>query len=164
MRPAHETEAVHDTSLVAEPAPSGDPVADLRAGWDWCIESSLRSGEATDADADYWRVHVNRIASTGRLAIEVERATELMRCASLGITFWLLNTPPDERETNRADRLREEVLTAILNDQSQGTGIDLPAQAVTLMASLETATPDLTRGERAVLQNLLERLARGQRG
>ncbi|QVQ50734.1 hypothetical protein J4H86_17855 [Spiractinospora alimapuensis] len=53
---------------------------------------------------------------------------------------------------------------ADLHNHAQGPGIDLPHQAVTLMATLETAAPDLTRGERAVLQELLERLARGRRG
>lgn len=161
-------------------APMGDPVQELRAGWDRNVEFGLthphlytlmygapRSGGTPPAAleaAAMLRTLMQRVAASGRLALGVDHAAALIHAASLGVTLSLIRTPVPDR--GLADRMREVVLQAVLTPEA-GAHPD-PAQpegpppvtvhAVALAALLPTLATPLSAAERALLLEWLRRL------
>lgn len=107
----------------------GDPVADLRAGWDAHIGFGLanaalfgllvtpgRTSPAAEAGLAILRARVHRIAETGRLRVPEPLAVELVHAAGTGAVLTLLARPPQDRDPGLAEAMYEAVLARILTD------------------------------------------------
>lgn len=153
---------------------TGDPVEDLRRGWDSHIEFGLSRPEfyvlmygdarpgrtspaAREAEA-MLRSIVERVAEAGRLRVSVERAARLTHAAGMGVVLTQIATPEDQRDPELSATARETVLTRILTGTEQPQDSDLPERAIALRAGLDGATA-LTEAERTLLAEWLDRIA-----
>jgi AcrR family transcriptional regulator len=149
-----------------------DPVEDLRRGWDLHVEFGLEhpahyllmygrpeSGpnEATERSEQRLRLLVGRIAEAGRLTLSVETAAAMVHAAGVGLILNLIGTAPENRDPDLPRRMREAVIGAVTGEATTG-GRDRPARAAALRAVLDDEA-DLSPGERALLGELLDRLA-----
>ncbi|MFF4623464.1 TetR/AcrR family transcriptional regulator [Nonomuraea jabiensis] len=153
---------------------SDDPVDDLRRGWDTHVGFGLENPEqyllmygqptpgarrrSTEHAMAQLRLLVERIAVAGRLSVGVETAMDIVHSAGVGLTLNLIGTPPEERDPALSGRLREAILAAITTDAPAGPP-SVAQRAAGLKAVLDEV-PDLyTPGERALLNELLDRAA-----
>src|SRR3954451_10588675 len=134
------------TTYVTEKAVTrdGDPVADLRTGWDAHIGFGLANaslfgllvtpgrtspaaeaglggprrpgGRLAEAGLAVLRGRVHRIAETGRLRVPEPLAVELIHAAGTGAVLTLLAQGPEERDPGLAEAMFEAVLGRILTD------------------------------------------------
>jgi AcrR family transcriptional regulator len=159
---------VADKALAAD---SGDPVADLRAGWDMQIGFGLANaalfGLLTDlsrgmrspaaaAGLEVLRARVHRVAAAGRLRVTERRAVELIRAAGTGAVLTLLSMPPEDRDPGLADAMYDAVMQQILTDAAALAADSTTAAAV----AFRTVVPDLpmlTETERALMSEWLDR-------
>ncbi|SDO91257.1 transcriptional regulator, TetR family [Microbacterium sp. ru370.1] len=160
---------------LARPA-TGDPVDDLRHGWDETVRFGLEHPDlfvllsdprrGRDSPALATGVHaleerVRRVASRGRLRVSEERAVALIHAAGTGAILTLLEHPSDERDPAVADALFEAVLASIIVPEATGASAE-PAHrtaAVTLRA--DAAELDaLSNSERSLLVEWLDRVIR----
>jgi AcrR family transcriptional regulator len=117
------------TTYVTEKAVTrdGDPVADLRTGWDAHIGFGLanaslfgllvtpgRTSPAAEAGLAVLRGRVHRIAETGRLRVPEPLAVELIHAAGTGAVLTLLARGPEDRDPGLAEAMFEAVLGRIL--------------------------------------------------
>jgi AcrR family transcriptional regulator len=148
---------------------NGDPVADLRAGWDTHIGFGLANaalfGLLTDpsrgarspaaaAGLEILRARVHRVAAAGRLRVTEQRAVELIHAAGTGAVLTLLSTPSEDRDLGLADAMYELVMRSILTDVPT-----LPADSAVAVA-VRAVVPKLTMltdTERALLTEWLDR-------
>jgi hypothetical protein len=164
--------------------PSDDPLADLRAGWDLHVDFGLQnpafyvlmygrpdpasSPTAAREARDVLLGLVRRVAASGQLAVDVERAADLVHAAGMGAVMSLLAVEPEDRDLTLSTRLREAVLSAITAPGNSTTELaaapEVARRAMALQAALHDAGTQLTAGERALLDELLERLASPPRG
>jgi AcrR family transcriptional regulator len=162
-------------ALVAD---SGDPVADLRAGWDTHVGFGLANAAlfglltdpargtrspATAAGLEVLRARVRRVAEIGRLRVTERRATELIHAAGTGAVLTLLAMPPQDRDLELADAMYEAVARSVLTDAPVLAEDSAPAAAV----AFRTVVPELTRlteAERALLSQWLDRAAGSRTG
>ncbi|MCT9934601.1 TetR/AcrR family transcriptional regulator [Planotetraspora sp. A-T 1434] len=154
---------------------SGDPIADLRAGWDTHIGFGLANAAlfglladpsraarspAAAAGLEVLRARVHRVAAIGRLRVPERRAVELIHAAGAGAVLTLLSTPPEHRDLDLADAMYEAVMRSILTDVPT-----LPADSATAAAvAFRAVTPKLTMltdAERALLSEWLDRAGDG---
>jgi AcrR family transcriptional regulator len=150
---------------------NGDPIADLRAGWDTHVGFGLANGAlfgllvdpgrstrspATAAGLAVLRARVHRIAAIGRLRVPERRAVELIHAAGVGAVLTLLSMPAAERELGLSDALFEATARSILTDAPALTGDDPTASAVAFR-TLVPGLPGLTRTERALMAEWLDR-------
>jgi AcrR family transcriptional regulator len=158
--------------------PSDDPVEDLRTGWDLHVTFGLenpafyvlmygrpdpsRSGAAAEAHEILLGL-VRRVAAAGRLTVSIDRAAEMVHAAGVGVVMTLLAVEPEERDMTLSRQLREAVLRAIT---APAEAIEAPAgasaasrHALALQATLDDVDVEMTAGERALFEELLERLA-----
>jgi hypothetical protein len=107
---------------------------------------------------------VRRVAATGRLTVSVDRAANLIHAAGMGMVMNLLAVEPDERDLTLSTQLREAVLGAITSPADTAPPAaavpDVARHALALQAALDNGEGDMTTGERALFDELLERLAR----
>ncbi|HEY3466678.1 MAG TPA: TetR/AcrR family transcriptional regulator, partial [Amycolatopsis sp.] len=153
---------------------TGDPVEDLRRGWDLHVEFGLSRPEfyvlmygdarpgrtspaAREAEA-MLRSIVERVAAAGRLRVSVERAARLVHSTGMGVVLSLIATPEEERDAELSATARETVLARILTGAEEPAGSDLPERAIALRAGLDGATA-LTEAERVLLAEWLDRIA-----
>jgi AcrR family transcriptional regulator len=147
----------------------GDPVADLRAGWDMHIDFALTNpavfsmltdphrgttSPAAAAGLQVLRARVHRVAVAGRLRVGERRAVELVHAAGTGAALALLSVPPQDRDLGLAEAMYEAVTHAILTDVPPLSAGDATA------AALRAAAPEfpmLTDAERALLSEWLGR-------
>lgn len=144
---------------------AGDPVADLRAGWDTHIGFGLANAAlfgllvdpsreprspAAAAGLDVLRARVRRVAATGRLRVPERRAVELIHAAGTGVVLALLATPPEHRDLDLADALYEAVMQSILTDAPALPTGSATAAAVALRA-VAPELPMLSAAERSLL-------------
>ncbi|MGH3378239.1 MAG: TetR/AcrR family transcriptional regulator [Actinoallomurus sp.] len=155
-------------------ADSGDPVADLRAGWDTHVGFGLANaalfGLLTDpgrgtrspaaaAGLEVLRARVRRVAAIGRLRVTERRAVELIHAAGTGAVLTLLSMPPQDRDLDLADAMYDAVTQSILTDVPALAEDNVTAAAVTF----QTVVPRLARltdAERALLTQWLDRATR----
>lgn len=149
----------------------GDPVADLRAGWDTHIGFGLANaalfGLLTDpgrgarspaaaAGLEILRARVHRVAAVGWLRVAERRAVELIHAAGTGAVLTLLSIPPEERDLGLADAMYESVMRSILTD-----GPTLAADSATAVAvAVRAVVPELTMltdAESVLLSEWLDR-------
>ncbi|MFI7576838.1 TetR/AcrR family transcriptional regulator [Micromonospora sp. NPDC049497] len=161
----------------------GDPVDDLRRGWDIRVAFGVANpafhalmygdpcpGETPTAArvaVDILRQLVHRVAEAGRLRTGVDDATDMLHAAGCGVTLTLIRTPPQRRDPALSTRTREAVLGALVADSPAARVVDRPGQplrhAVALRAALPDLAADLTDAERALLTEWLDRLIRAPR-
>lgn len=154
----------------AQPS-TGDPVDDLRRGWDLHVEFGVThpaiyvlmyGGTRTSAAAKEAQAILlgllERVARAGRLRVPVETAARMVHAAGAGVTFTLI-ADPDAGDLSA--RTREAVLAAIaapagVERAEGGVGV----RAIALRAALDAggAAP-LSGAEAALLREWLDRLA-----
>ncbi|MBN8614122.1 MAG: TetR/AcrR family transcriptional regulator [Deltaproteobacteria bacterium] len=154
-------------------APHADPVEDLREGWDahvafglahpgvFAIMSAEKTetiSAATKAGAEVLIARVRRIAAAGRLVVSEARALALIRAVCAGVVASLLEQPESERDLGLSETAREAVIAAIATTRPVTKKPGVRGAAIALSASLGDTTL-LSKGERALLDELLARLA-----
>lgn len=153
-------------------AAENDPVLELRGGWDDYVAFGLRHpgvftlmnrsmkpalSSATAAGLAVLARRVHRVARAGRLCVTEERAVDLIHACGTGTVLALIAKPSEARD-DLAAAAREAVMAAILDEPRPEAGVTA-AMATGLRASLQDV-PDLTPGERHLLDELLQRIAR----
>lgn len=182
---ARETLAVHVREQATRSL-TGDPVEDLRRGWDLHIAFGLAHPDAfallylaaPSVAASRSLVHegvaalqtrVTSIAEAGRLRVDIAHATELLHAAGTGVILTLAATPPGERDPRLSETVREAILTAITvpasTEDTKAKPDSAPAAepiavyAIALGALLPEAPNVLSPPERQLLSDWLDRLA-----
>lgn len=160
-----------------ELAPTADPVADLRAGWDLHIDFGLtnpalyllmyaepRHGaappKAAVAGAEILAGHIHRIAEAGRLRVSEERAVQLVHAAGSGTAISLISLPEDRRDLELSTLARESVIAAITTE-APVTDSPGPVPAAVALRAVLQRTDVLTDGELSLLREWLDRIAHG---
>jgi AcrR family transcriptional regulator len=152
---------------------SGDPVEDLRSGWDLHLAFGLANPAlyvlmteprpegpppAAIAGIDYLTALVQRIAEAGRLAVPVSQAVELIHASGVGATLTVLGMPEDTRDASVSRLAREATIAAITTDAPASSAPGPAGAAVALRAALPDV-PALSDPERALLAEWLDRIA-----
>lgn len=156
--------------------PVADPVDDLRQGWDRHVAFGLANpgvfavmradapsgamSASLEAGERLLRDKVRRVARAGRLKVTEERAVTLMRATGIGIIEALLAQPAAVRDLELSALAREAVLAVITAQPTRSARAGAVGAANALRASLDDVTA-LSTGERALMNELLERIARG---
>jgi AcrR family transcriptional regulator len=154
--------------------PTGDPVDDLRAGWNLHVGfglanpavyslmyGELRPGAPSPAAAEAAEVlarHIRRIAEAGRLRVSEERAAHLVHAAGCGTTMTLIAMPADRRDPALSGLAREAVIAAITTD-APAPGPSRPVSAAVALRAVLPQTTALTDQERGLLCEWLGRIA-----
>ncbi|MBS0246301.1 MAG: TetR/AcrR family transcriptional regulator [Proteobacteria bacterium] len=153
---------------------SADPMQDLRDGWDmhvafglahpglFAILSGMASAPGSDAmqaGLEILRRRVKNLALAGQLRTSEERAVDLLRSVGTGTVLTLLGQPAAQRDPGLSIAAREAVMATIAEPASSLTSPGANAAAATLRASLDQIST-LTDGERLLLKELLDRIAR----
>jgi len=155
-----------------------DPVQDLRDSWDLHVDFGLthpdcyilayvqsrpgRMPSLARESVDILHQLVGRIGDHGRLRMSVKRAAELMHAAILGFVMSQIRVPPDLRDPQLPQVIRENAIAAIVNDGSQPSlASDLPGRAVALREAVlgDDADGALTPAEKTMMAEWLDRLA-----
>ncbi|AWN23295.1 TetR/AcrR family transcriptional regulator [Deinococcus irradiatisoli] len=158
-------------------ASSGDPVADLRAGWDGHVAFGLEHPHlyalmyaaprpqaptpAAREAAALLRALLERVAAAGKLALGVDSAAAMIHAAAVGVTLTSLkHQPPDP---HLSERMREAVLGAVLvarpGAPSSAVQPQAAAHAVALVALLPGLETPFSAAEQALLIEWLARLS-----
>lgn len=151
-----------------------DPVDDLRQGWDRHVSfglahpgvfrvmrSETTSGEMSAAlqqGESLLRDKVHQVARAGRLRVTEERAVTLLHATGVGVIEALLAQPLATRDLELSALAREAVIGSITSEPSP-VQAGTRGAAITLRAALAELA-DLSHGERALMGELLERIAR----
>jgi len=153
---------------------TADPVEDLRRGWDLHVDFGLSrpqfyvlmfgdtSGRTTEASraAEARLDHmITRVADAGRLRMGVERVKQLTHATCVGITLSLIAAQEPDLEVSAI--AREAMLRAVVTDlPAAEETADVASRAVALRVALPPVTePSLSRAERALMTEWLDRLA-----
>ncbi|WP_030855789.1 TetR/AcrR family transcriptional regulator, partial [Streptomyces griseus] len=155
--------------------PSGDPVQDLRDGWDAHVAFALaqpacyrlmyspalagRPEAAREAHRMLTGV-IERIAAAGRLTVPVERAANMVMAANVGVALSLLR-PGADPDPALSDAVRDAVVTAVTTPETPAGTPPGPSAspATTLRTRLaHTPPPGFTPAETALLHEWLGRL------
>jgi AcrR family transcriptional regulator len=150
---------------------TGDPVEDLRRGWDAHVEFGLAQpafyalmygvGRRAAASEEAYKILLQmteQIARAGRLRVPVKTAAAMIHAASVGVTLQLIST--DERDPEVSGRTREAILAAVTTDETEDRPSSVSAMAIALTSALEGRTPHtLTETETAMLREWLTRVA-----
>ncbi|MEU8188382.1 TetR/AcrR family transcriptional regulator [Micromonospora carbonacea] len=153
---------------------SGDPLADLREGWDRHVRFGLEHPSfygllygrvepgkpcAITAPAHAaLRERLTAAAARGMLRVPADDAAEQVLAANVGVTLTLISQP--EPDFGLSGRVREATLAGVLHAPSADTPTTRASAALTLRALADDDPGDLTPGERGLLGELLDRLAR----
>ena len=153
---------------------SGDALEDIRAGWDnhvafglefpsaythiyGNIKPGVRCGVTDDVRAHLLNA-LQPAAEQQRLRVSAAEAATHILAACSGVTLTLIQQPPGERDLGLSERMRESVLAAIAHTPT--TAAETTQHALhTLSSALENARSPLSAGERALMRELLARLA-----
>ncbi|WP_218158136.1 TetR/AcrR family transcriptional regulator [Stigmatella aurantiaca] len=153
---------------------SGDPLHDLREGWDKHVRFGLehpsfygllygraKPGKPCAVTAPAHaalRERFTAAAVRGLLKVPADDAAEQVLAANVGITLTLISQP--EPDFGLSGRVREAALAGVLHTQTADAAATRASAALTLRALVGDDPGDLTPGERALLDELLTRLAR----
>jgi AcrR family transcriptional regulator len=151
---------------------TGDPVEDLRRGWDTHVEFGLAQpafyalmyGAGRSAGAASEEAHrillrtTEAVARAGRLRVPVHTAAGMIQAACMGVTLRLISGPGDL--TDLSARTREAVLAAITNHEAEDRPSSVSAMAIALASAIEGQAPHtLTTAETTMLREWLARIA-----
>ncbi|MBO2457378.1 TetR/AcrR family transcriptional regulator [Actinomadura violacea] len=165
----------------AQPA-TGDPVDDLRRGWDLHVDFGLRNpafyvlmyraartSPAVDEAYAILLGLVGAVARAGRLRVPVETAAQMIQAAGVGVVLALIAGGDDGGGADEGGELsvrtREAVLAAVTvqgdpPDGGPGERDGRAAAAVSLRAALAAEPPSgLSPAEQALLAEWLDRIA-----
>lgn len=176
-----EAVAEHDlaayVAVKSQLAPNPDPIQDLREGWDAHIAFSLanpaifailagdpQSKEASPfakAGRGVLRQRMRRVASAGLLKTSEDRAADLWHAAGIGTVFALLSQAEAARDPDLSTVTRETILAAIASVDEERAERRPQVAAAELRASLDSIN-GLSAGERLLLEELLDRIARSE--
>ncbi|MEV6642595.1 TetR/AcrR family transcriptional regulator [Amycolatopsis sp. NPDC051371] len=153
--------------------PSGDPVRDLRDGWDNHVAFALDNpnhyrlmysglstppGAAAEAHSLLLAV-LERCAAAGRLKLPPPLAAQMVMAANAGVALSMITRPELYPDPGFSVRVRESVLAGVLAGAPPEPD-DVAVTATTLAAQLpETAPGDLTAAEVTLLREWLARLS-----
>jgi AcrR family transcriptional regulator len=153
---------------------SGDPLDDLREGWDRHVRFGLdhpafygllygraEPGKPCAVTAPAHaalRERFTAVAGQGMLKVPADDAAEQLFAANVGTTLTLISQP--EPDFGLSERVREAALAGVVHTPSTDAPATRASAALTLRALVGDDQGDLTPGERALLDELLERLAR----
>ncbi|MEU8365184.1 TetR/AcrR family transcriptional regulator [Nonomuraea sp. NPDC048882] len=175
----------HGFTQYVQPAdPTGDPLDDLRHGWDRHVAFGLEHPAfyallygraepgkpcAVTAPAHAMLRDLLTVAARqGLLTVPVGDAAEQILASNVGVTLSLITQPVGERDMGLSDRVREAALAAVLQPAAGRPahgGAAVPATragaALTLLALVDEDPSGLSAGEHALLRELLDRLAGG---
>jgi len=101
-------------------------------------------------------------ASAGRLRVAPAEAAPRILAANVGVVLSLIAQPEDATDLSLSDHVREAVLASILVDNNVAGGTapgDVRAAAALALNATLDSVDVLTSGERALLRELLDRLA-----
>lgn len=156
--------------------PHPDPIQDLRNGWDLHVAFGLahpevfailsddpQSGQTSSAVAlgnEVLQKRVRRIAQSGQLRTSENRAIDLLRSMSVGTVRSLLSQSENALDHGLSDAAREAVIVAITGESNVPADSGVSGAAVTLRSSLDQ-TSVLSDGEKLLLEELLDRISRG---
>ena len=162
----------------AEREPHPDPVQELREGWDMHVAFGLAhpglfsimasdprprpTAPAVGKGLDVLHRRIRNIALAGRLRLSEARAAALLQAMGNGTVLTLLSTPEDRRDPGLSASAREALIHAITGEAAVAETAVPSAAAAALRASLDQ-TDSLRTGERAFLQELLDRIADADR-
>jgi AcrR family transcriptional regulator len=156
-----------------------DAIADIREGWDSHVSFGLefpsaythiygnvRAGVPCGV-ADHVRAHLlaalEPAAQQGRLRVSPADAAADILAASSGVTLALIQQPASERDLHLSDRVRDSVLAAVTTGMQPSTPAggrgSIAAALATVSTALENEASLFTVGERALMRELLARLA-----
>ncbi|MEU9634703.1 TetR/AcrR family transcriptional regulator [Streptomyces tendae] len=160
-------------------APSGDPVEDMRRGWDMHVDFGLehpafyllmygtdRPGRRPPAAREAEKLlmtFLDRAAHDGRLRVPPVLAAHLTLAAVTGVTLSLIGTAESDRDPEVSTRLREALIGALATHTSPAPDSTLASRALALDATLNRtaqATLPLRPVETALLHDWLQQLAR----
>lgn len=102
--------------------------------------------------------HIRRLAVAGQLRVSEEKAADLVHASGCGTVLTLLAMPEDRRDLSLSENAREAVIAAITTGSPARKSPGPAAAAVALRAVLSEATT-LTRAERQLFEEWLDRLA-----
>ncbi|WP_177320966.1 TetR/AcrR family transcriptional regulator [Lentzea waywayandensis] len=153
---------------------SGDPLDDLREGWDRHVRFGLEHPSfygllygraepgkpcAVTAPAHAaLRDRFTEAATKGLLKVPADDAAEQVLAANVGVTLTLITQP--EPDFALSERVRESALAGVLHAPTTDAAATRASTALTLRALVADDPAGLTPGERALLGELLNRLAR----
>ena len=151
-----------------------DPLEDLRFGWDLNVEFGLENpaifsilssqtrpelSRVASGGLDVLQRRIKNVAAAGLLRVTEERAVNLVRAGGSGTVLALLSMPEGERDLGLSVAAREAVIAAITSTRPSVRPGGVAGAAIALRASLTDSAP-LSAGERHLLTELLERLAK----
>ncbi len=153
-----------------------DPVEVLRRGWQVYVDFGLANPElfallnqpersrrspASLAGIAALRTRVHRLAVAGRLAVDEDTATRLIRAAGSGTVLVLLADDPQRRDDALAETVFAVLCRSLLVEQGEApsTVSDRTRTTATAvaMAAITPTLPGLTERERELMGEWLER-------
>lgn len=162
---------------VPDAAASDDPVAAIREGWRRHVEFGLEHPRfyarlygniepgvpcaVTSPALDALLRILEPAAVAGRLITTPRKAASQILAANVGATLNLIGQPEDARDPDLSRSLREAVLASVFADAAEAKrpGDGVARHAIALAAGLANAEASLSDAERALLLELLERVA-----
>ena len=159
----------------AESDRDGDPVDDLRAGWDAHVAFGLANptlfellhvaqhgigSPAALRGAAVLRDRVHRVAAAGRLRVGEQLAAQMIHAAGTGAVLAILAMPAGQRTTEVADSLFGALAAAILADAPSAPPRPPTRDSTAATVTFRTVVPDLpalTDAEKALLTQWLDR-------
>jgi AcrR family transcriptional regulator len=160
-------------------APSEDPVADLRRGWDTHVAFALehpavyrlmfspsfdRVPDAAGEAMAILRDVLTRCAEAGRLAVDVELAAQMIMSANVGVALSLVTQPDRYAREGLSRAVRDAVHRDLLADgaptaaSAASPRLSVAANQLAALLAAEHEVP-LTAAERALLDQWLATLA-----
>lgn len=158
---------------------TGDPVGDMRRGWDAHVDFGLRHPAfyllmfgtsrpgrrppAADEARGLLLKFLDRAAAAGRLRVPPALAARLTLAAVTGVTLSLIGTPAEDRDPEISARTREALIGSLTTSTPEAADPGLASRALALDAALtaaDEATLPLRPPETALLRDWLHQLAR----
>jgi len=149
----------------------GDPLTDLRNGWQTHVDFGLANPDlfallnatarhhrspAAAAGAEVLQRRVHRLAASGMLRVDERRAVDMIHAAGIGAVLALLAMPADERDPGLSDALFDAVTSAVLAD----TPATATSETITMTVAFATVVPQLpalSPAERALMSEWVAR-------
>ena len=156
-----------------------DPIDDVREGWDnhvafglefpgayahiyGNVKAGVPCGVAEDVRAHLLDA-LEPAAQQGRLRVSPAEAAAHILAASSGVTLTLIQQPASERDLSLSDHVRDSALAAVTTSTPPGppsaSDDSITSALAAVSTVLENETNLLSVGERALMRELLARLA-----
>ncbi|GAB1819676.1 TetR/AcrR family transcriptional regulator [Herbidospora sp. RD11066] len=163
------------TFLASKNLEPGDPIADLKAGWDLAVEFGLANPAlyvlmyadpdrpapaAFTAGVEVLMGRIRRLAAAGWLRVDEDLAAAIIHATARGAVLTWLALPEDRRDPALLTTLRESMLAAVTTHEPAVREAGPAGAARALRAALPEQTA-LSRSEQHLLEEWLDRLTSG---